>query len=69
MLATLDGCSADRGRAAASPAAPRPEEPTAAVDLGALVESLVADQADLGADVTVAAAGGRRSCCAAGRSP
>ncbi|MEZ5865418.1 MAG: ATP-binding protein [Geminicoccaceae bacterium] len=60
MLATLDemqalteaGLLLARGTAA--------EEPTAAVDLGALVESLVADQADLGADVTVEPPAGRR---------
>lgn len=53
MLATLDEMQALTEAGLLLARGTSADEPTAAVDLGALVESLAADQADLGADVAV----------------
>ncbi len=53
MLATLDEMQALTEAGLLLARGTSADEPTAAVDLGALVESLAADQADLGADVSV----------------
>ena len=53
MLATLDEMQALTEAGLLLARGTSAEEPTVAVDLGALVESLAADQADLGAAVTV----------------
>lgn len=60
MLATLDEMQALTEAGLLLARGTAMDEPTVAVDLGALVESLAADQADLGADVVVEPPQGER---------